>query len=328
MLEATPGAPNTLYRAPPSFSVPSYTGEQGVVPTYPPQAHCGRRRSATGRRRGRRCHQTGRPLAKSPGTVRCPRSRSRGRLDFGRACLGYDQGMDGRITLRDDDIEGTLATLRRLSSSCEGDLGAVREQLSELRRNARRHVCKNADRKPSDDEIKYRLGSVLHVLGASAADPVALLGLLYHTDVALGWLARARGASGAPPLFDLIADVFGDPERLDWCRRWGMAISWERSRALYQAEVESFLASGKADDPRARWRKKPATANQIYLIAQICELRSVPAPPALNRGEAFDWIRREGGNPRYWAPPHGPPPWPPSERPGDANPGPVETRGD
>lgn len=216
--------------------------------------------------------------------------------------------MDARIT-DDEGLETALASLRRLSGACHLRLERARKELSELRRNARAHGRRRADRKPSADEVKYRLGSVLFALNSEPVDDLALLGLLANGDLALQWLAHARGEAPAETLLDLIAIILRDPARSEWCRQWGRRIWWERSRALYEAELKSFLGSGKAEDPKARWRSRSPTKEQLYLIATICTLLEIEAPSELTRGEAFNWIRSQGGNPRFRSAPGQPPAW-------------------
>lgn len=230
-------------------------------------------------------------------------------LDFCRANPTYGEVMDGRITTDHQNLEAALASLRRLSGTCRVRLERVQENLGELRRNARAHGARRADRKPSADEAKYRLGSVLFALNPEPLDELALLGLLAHGDLALRWLANARSEALAETLLDYIAGILRDPERGEWCRQWGRRIWWERSRALYEAELQSFIASGKADDPKARWRSRHPTKEQLYLIATICTLLEIEAPSDLTRGEAFEWIRSQGGNPRFQQGPDRPPVW-------------------
>jgi hypothetical protein len=206
-------------------------------------------------------------------------------------------------------LDEAIAGLALLAATYRGELATVREQLPELRRNARANAKRRGSSRGSPDELKYRFGSVLYVLDAVAVDDVALLGLLFNADIALGWLARARLERGPCGFFKLVEAILAEPFRRNWCRRWGEVVTWERNRDLYLATVESFLKSGKADDPKARWRSKHPTSDQLELIDTICTLTSLAPPEHPNRGEAFEWIRREGGNPRYWEPPAQPPKW-------------------
>jgi hypothetical protein len=86
-------------------------------------------------------------------------------------------------------------------------------------------------------------------------------------------------------------------------------ITRERNQALYLATVQSFIDNGKADDPNASWRSRYPTSDQLDLIETISLLDWVEPPGRPTRGEAFDWIRREGGNPRFREPPRRPPDW-------------------
>jgi hypothetical protein len=199
-------------------------------------------------------------------------------------------------------VEEFLPLLARLD---RGLLG-LSEPLRELRRQSRAR----SKRRPSTaDQAKYRLGSVLVALGFDGEAHVEILGLLWHPDVALTWLARARKKLGSVTLQELVAEILSDQDRREWFHAWGSWVLWHRRRELYQASVQSFLDSGKADDPVASWRAKPPTDDQLELIAVLTELDRVDGPEDPTRGDAFDWIRERAGNPRYRSGPPLPDHW-------------------
>ena len=74
---------------------------------------------------------------------------------------------------------------------------------------------------------------------------------------------------------------------------------------LYDAAVQSFVDNGRAGW-REPWRKKDVTDDQAALIATLVAILGESAPELATRGEAFDWIRARGGNPRYWREPSRP----------------------
>lgn len=83
-------------------------------------------------------------------------------------------------------------------------------------------------------------------------------------------------------------------------------VRWNWLCELYVAETATFLESPAGRDPKARWRGKAPTAEQTYIAAQIClDLQLEPRSFA-TRGEAFDWIQEQGGNPRFWVEPSKP----------------------
>ncbi|MEO7178763.1 MAG: hypothetical protein ABIW83_07955 [Allosphingosinicella sp.] len=195
-----------------------------------------------------------------------------------------------------DEVSRTLAQLFALRGRLDDKRVTLREPLAELRRQARARAKRRGS---SADGARYRLGSSLIALGCRPEDDVELVGLFWHVDVALGWLARAREELGPVTFPQMIEFILAEDDRRAWFRAWGAWVLWDRRRSLYEASVQSFLDSGKADDPKAAWRSKPPTDDQIELIEILCELENETPPPDPNRGEAFEWIRERAGNPRY-----------------------------
>jgi len=207
---------------------------------------------------------------------------------------------------RSEEISGALAQLAALGVRIGDKQAAMREPLNELRRQAR---ARHKRRGSGADQARYRLGSAFLALGCLGEQDVELVGLFWHADVALVWLARARAELGTATLPQLIGFVMAEPARREWFKAWGMWVLWDRRRALYEASVQSFLDSGKADDPEASWRAKHPTDDQIELIHSLCDLDGETPPTELTRGEAFEWIRVRAGNPRYRSGPPLPEDW-------------------
>lgn len=207
---------------------------------------------------------------------------------------------------RPQDVNQAVEELCALEARLDRALKCVEEPLRDLRRQAR---ARSGRRPGSADHSKYRLGSALIALGFDGSRDLELLGLLWHSDVALTWLARARREHGPAPLAMLVTLTLSDDARRQWCADWGAWVLWNRKRELYIAGVQSFLDSGKADDPRAAWRRKPPTDDQIELIDILCDLDCAEPPFDPTRGEAFDWIRERAGNPRYRSGPLLPEDW-------------------
>ena len=204
------------------------------------------------------------------------------------------------------EIDPTLAELSALEARLDRSLRSARETLADLRRQGR---ARSGRRAGGADHAKYRLGSALVALGFETDHQLELLGLFWHSDVTLKWLGRARKECGRAPLISLVRWILADEGRREWCAGWGAWVLWDRKRALYIAAVQSFIDSGKADDPAAAWRSKHPTDDQLELIATLCELDRVAPPEDPNRGEAFEWIREHAGNPRYRAGPALPEGW-------------------
>lgn len=204
------------------------------------------------------------------------------------------------------EIDQSLTDLSALEARLDLSLRSAGEKLADLRRQGRARTGRRAG---GADQMKYRLGSALVALGFEDDHYLELLGLFWHSDVALKWLARARKECGSAPLISLVRWILADEDRREWCAAWGAWVFWDRKRELYEAAVQSFLDSGKADDPGATWRSKFPTDDQLELIATLCELDRVAPPEDPNRGEAFEWIRERSGNPRYRAGPVLPEDW-------------------
>ena len=180
-------------------------------------------------------------------------------------------------------------------------LSAIEGELSELNRLAAANGKRRGDRRPSgDDTQKYRLGSVFAMLACDLGDldDLAILGLFADASVALPLLNEAARSSGGS-LVDLIVAILSDANISAPFREQGALLRWEWHRHLYHAEVDAFSQSGAALNPRAAWRRKPPTSRQLYLISEAIRAFELDPPTVTNRGEAYEWLRQIGGNPRF-----------------------------
>jgi len=203
----------------------------------------------------------------------------------------------------DTDFAALMAAIDRTAAALERDLGVIEETLPELRRQARA-----GPKRRNRDAARYTLGGSLSMLGFERLDTIALTGLLGNPAQMLAWLAEAQTEIGDAPLADLVDRVFDDSARFDWCRQWGVHLGWLHGAALYDAAVTSFIISGRTG-PKERWRRDEITDDQANLILRICVWRQIPEPALATRGEAFDWIYEQGGNPNWWAVPATPLEW-------------------
>ena len=119
---------------------------------------------------------------------------------------------------------------------------------------------------------------------------------------------EARFEHGPMTFAQTIKTAMQDPNRLDWCTRWGDYRRRIYKKAAYEASVRSFLESGKTG-PNEKWRRREITCEQFDVIEDLCEVGKLPAPVLSNRGEAFDWILNHGGNPAHWEEPKMPDDW-------------------
>ena len=192
-----------------------------------------------------------------------------------------------------------------LSDRFERELAEVTAELNELERLAAAKGKRRGDRrKDGNDTQKYRLGSIFWVLTEdfNELDDLALLGLLSlgaRTLQLLSEFSRAEDENLLQPIMRIMAN-----ENLhSSMRQRGGLLRWEKCRALYIADVEDFERSAAARIPNARWRRKPPTKNQLYLIAEAVRCFELPLPVICTRGDAHGWLRDNGGNPRFANPP-------------------------
>jgi len=203
------------------------------------------------------------------------------------------------------DLVEVLEALLSLDHAATSELALVQERLPELRRQARAR-SKRRGGPGSPDAEKYRLGSALTLLGFSGFDDVILLGLFASGDRGLKWISEARVDHGPLPFAQLVRIAIGDSRREQWCREWG-DYHWKTYRkSLYEASVSDFEKSGRTG-LRENWRVREVTRDQAYVINEICEAAKLDRPDLENRGAAFDWIQKQGGNPAYWTAPALPP---------------------
>lgn len=209
-------------------------------------------------------------------------------------------------SMKNFDPARLFATLDALHGSISSELTLVEDSIAEQRRQA--HA---ATKRRKRDAARYVLGGTFMALGFDRLDDTMLVGLFAHPDLMLRWLVEAREARGPASFADLIARILADPVRSAWCREWGVYLRWDRQKQLYDAEVASFIASGRTG-PKERWRRDPVTVGQAWLIELVCELAQMPNPALATKGEAFEWLYAAGGDPRFATKPATPNFW--SER--------------
>lgn len=72
-----------------------------------------------------------------------------------------------------------------------------------------------------------------------------------------------------------------------------------RDEAEYRETQAKWEEHHRSHPNAGGWRGKPATREQWILIDRIVSVIGVDRPGKMTRGEAHDWIRGHGGNPRY-----------------------------
>lgn len=199
--------------------------------------------------------------------------------------------------MQDDPFPHLLEKLAAIEALGESILPRKSEELEELKRQAAA-----AGKRRARDQRRYELGGLMFALDFEGVDHYALYGLLAHLDHFLLWAIEARSRGGAGPLATIVRRILDDEQRAARCAEWGRHLAWTRMHALYRAEVDSFIESGKAGQA-ARWRRDPISVAQQYLINEICKLENIEDPGIFKKGSAFDWLLDRGGNPRFLARP-------------------------
>ena len=155
------------------------------------------------------------------------------------------------------------------------------------------------------DASCYKLGSAFEPVGGLGLDPVALSGLLALGTTGLLLLVRVALQMPDATLPDQLRALFRSSAGRA-VRAWGVWARWRWLSAIYTEETEVFLASPAGRSRAASWRRKPPTARQTYLVAEICDWLQLGSRNLATRGEAFDWILACGGNPRFQTEPDKP----------------------
>lgn len=155
---------------------------------------------------------------------------------------------------------------------------------------------------PGRDQACYRLGSAFDVAGCRDLNEYLVLGLLKAGPIALQWLVEAAlDEGGSVDLPTAMRALLRDEARAGYLVDLGVWARWQWEKTVYCEAVDRFEAGEKAD--RA-WRDRPITSAQAYIIEEIVSANRTAnpdfKPPSMpTRGEAHDWIRQQGGNPRF-----------------------------
>lgn len=145
----------------------------------------------------------------------------------------------------------------------------------------------------------YRTGAALEPTGGHMLDDIALTGLDHLGAYGLLFLVQTALDHPGESLSGMMRILFAS-DTGSRIREWG---GWSRgiwNRQFYIEETVTFLTSKKGMDPKQRWRReKKVTARQRYLADEIARCLDISVPDFPTRGDAFEWIRDHGGNPRF-----------------------------
>lgn len=192
--------------------------------------------------------------------------------------------------------------LERLGAACQVEP----VPLEQLKKEIYQYGKRRCDVEGSLDNLKYHLGFAFEVNSALDLPSLALTGLLSLPVEAFTSLFDDVGEL-PPTVIDLLRFALDKPFVLAWATDMGAWLQWKRSEAVYRAEVTDFKNSDAFH--RSGWRTRSVTRRQFYLIGEINRLLGIEPRLIVNRGEAFDFIDRHGGNPRFLTEPALPAQW-------------------
>lgn len=181
---------------------------------------------------------------------------------------------------------------------------AHQQELEELVRETQTYLHRRAAR-DARDRACYRTGGALEPNDGHMLDDVALSGFDHLGPFALLLLLPIALANSGESFSGLLRLLFASEVGAN-IREWGVWSRLTWLRKLYWKETIDFLLTKKGSDPKQRWRSEKPTAQQKHLIREIARAFDMIEPKFALRGDAFEWIKAQGGNPRF----HTPPPMP------------------
>lgn len=201
---------------------------------------------------------------------------------------------------RSQIIESLQQAAHQLSEALAGASASTQarsQELDELIHEARTYAHRRAARIARDQGC-YRTGSAFEPHGGHLLDDVALAGFDHLGAFGILLLMPIALTHPRKSLSWLLTELFAS-EAGAAIREWG---KWSRLRwlhNLYWKETAFFLSSEKGWDPKARWRSEKPTASQKHLVREISRVLQLAEPTFAKRGDAFDWLKAQGGNPRF-----------------------------
>ena len=196
---------------------------------------------------------------------------------------------------------GLLSTMAGLAASNQARICELQEAEHEAQSWLHRRAARNIR-----DRHCYRIGAALEPNDGHLIDDVFLAGFDHLGAFAVLFLVPHMLAAPGRAFSDYLR-LLSDTEEGHLIRDWGVWARAVWNRALYIDETVTFLQSKTGSDPKEKWRRGRVTRRQHYLIIEIARWLKIPEPTFKTRGEAFEWIKIKGGNPRF----HTVPPQPP-----------------
>lgn len=72
---------------------------------------------------------------------------------------------------------------------------------------------------------------------------------------------------------------------------------WARRKASYDLDCASWREAENAIG--LQWRDRPMSSGQRFLVVDTARLLEIEIPAGMNRGQAADWLDRQGGHPLF-----------------------------
>ncbi len=196
--------------------------------------------------------------------------------------------------LNDENIEAALNEADASIARLENDRAAIADRRRALVEPAYKTVIAN----PSQLHHKITIGAVCTNEGMAAGDADALAGLLALS--ATEFADRITIAAKANPTMHagrLIVSM------LDTCARElsakGLFETWQRRLSIYAEDRAEWLARDEEFRLNGLWRLEAMTTNQRWLVRVTCQILRIDLPGDLSRGDAADWLSRNGANLNY-----------------------------
>jgi hypothetical protein len=202
------------------------------------------------------------------------------------------------------DLIRAASTLAALLADMSASNQAHQQELEQLIRETQTYLHRRAANN-ARDKACYRIGGALEPNKGHLLDDVALSGFDHLGAFGLLLLLPIALANPGESLSGLLRLLFASEVGAS-IREWGVWSRLTWLHKLYWQETIGFLQTEKGSDPKQGWRSEKPTARQKHLIREIAHAFDELEPKFARRGDAFEWIKAQGGNPRF----HTPPPMP------------------
>lgn len=202
------------------------------------------------------------------------------------------------------DLIRAADTLAALLADMSAANQAHQQELEELVRETQTYLHRKAAR-DARDRACYRIGGALEPNDGHRLDDVALAGFDHLGAFGLLLVTPIALAHPGESLSGLLRLLFASESGAS-IREWGVWSRLAWLHKLYWQETIGFLQTKKGSDPKQGWRSDKPTARQKHLIRELARTFDELEPKFARRGDAFEWIKGQGGNPRF----HTPPPMP------------------